>query len=279
MVTETKKPRTAADDDVIDIVPIQRSIVEFAIVGTSPLLQNRVNQKAQRELLFPKKRDRLTLKHNPIDEFRASPYRISDGPTLLGFPCAAFKKAGMTAALDLPGTATKTRIGRLVRVVGDLTPIYGVPQLWMGIVRMADVKRTPDVRSLAIIPRWACRLTVSFVQPMLTAQAVANLLAAAGEIAGVGDGRIEKGKLDFGAFRLASPDDPELLAIIAEGGRDAQTRAMEHPTAYNADATELLDWFDRELATRQREGDTQAQKKTLKRAAARGSDLVAGQPS
>src|SRR5665213_67509 len=213
------KPKTPASD-VVDIIEVSQGRAEFCILGNSPLICNRMSEKAKHELLIPRGRKTvteraMTLKHNPLDEYRASPYLLSDdhAPTAIAVMATAFKGAMKTAALDLPG-AKKAQIGRLVYVNGDMVGVYGVPQIFMATVRSADMNRTPDIRTRAILPRWACKLTVTFVQPLMRAQAVANLLAAAGFTAGVGDGRPEKGAMSYGQFQIVGKDDPAFVDII-----------------------------------------------------------------
>jgi hypothetical protein len=196
-----------------------------------------------------------TLKHDPLTEYRSSPYLLSNeaAPTAIAILATAFKGAMKTAALDLPG-AKKAQIGRLVYVEGDMVGIYGVPQLFMTTVRSADMNRTPDIRTRAILPQWACKLTVTFVQPLMRMQAVANLLGASGFTAGVGDGRPEKGAMSYGQFTIVDKDDPTFLEIVQNGGRAAQLAAIEAPSAYDDETMSLLAWFDTELKHRQLKG-------------------------
>lgn len=194
-----------------------------------------------------------SLKHDPRAEFQASPYRLTGGPTLLGIPSTAFKGAMMTAALDLPGVQ-RTQVGRLVYVNNDYVHIYGVPELYMAPVRMADIKRTPDIRTRAIIPKWACKLSVTFTKPLMREQMVLRLLAAAGIVSGVGDGRQEKGTYNFGLFKIVAANDPEFLTIVKNGGTKAQTEAMRAPACYDNETAELLSWYDSELKTRRDKG-------------------------
>lgn len=242
-----------------DIITVERGEAEYCIIGETPLLCNRMAAKAQRELLLPAGRKTTTeratiLKHTPVEEFRDSILRLPEGyPTLVGMPAPAFKASLRTAALDMPG-ATKSQIGRLTFVVGYSIPIYGLPEMFMSVVRMADIGRTPDVRTRAILPRWACRITIGFAQPLIKANMVTNLLASAGMTCGIGDGRQEKGALNFGAFRLTSEDDPEFLEIIETGGRAAQIEAMLEARPHDADTAELLSWYDGELERRKQKG-------------------------
>ena len=244
----------------IEIQQITAATLSLVVVGTSPYICNRMSEKAKRELFFPAGKktaaDKASnLKHDPVEEFRASPYTLLDPetPTLLALMAASFKRAMMTAALDAPG-ATKTQIGRLAHVEGHLLPLYGKPQLFSVITRGADIKRTPDVRTRAVIPAWACRLTVSFTFPLLNETTVVNLLALAGQTSGVGDWRPEKGSGSFGQFRATGDDnDPEFCNIVANGGRSAQEAAMEAAAPYDEETAALLDWFDVELKRRGRQ--------------------------
>lgn len=252
-----KKEVTKTD---VDILEVRQGRIEVCIVGTRPLICNRLSEKAKHELLMPAPKknavERATLlKHKPLDEFRNSPYRLvaDDAETYVAVLASSFKKAMMTAALDLPSTK-KAQIGRLTWVEGERTPVYGVPEIFLAPVRSADMARTPDIRTRMILPRWACRLSVTFVQPLMKAQGVVRLLAAAGLYIGVGDWRNEKGSGTYGSFKLVEPDNSEFLAIVAGGSRAAQMKAMETPAAYDEDTAELLSWFDEELARRQGKG-------------------------
>jgi hypothetical protein len=245
------KPKIEADE--ITVLPISQGEVTFAIVGTSPLIFNRMAEKAKRTLLVGGTRKTAAdkaanLKHNPVEEYRDSVTRNkgNEFATRLAIPCPAFKGAMSTAALDMPG-AKKTEIGRLTWVPGFQVDLYGIPQLLMSVVRSADMNRTPDIRTRAIVAAWACRVTVNFVQPKLNATVVANLMAAAGIMAGVGDFRQEKGKGNYGQFRLADANDKELLQIIKAGGRVAQDKALQNYSCYDDETEELLTFYSAEV--------------------------------
>lgn len=238
---------TNAKEEVVSVIEVQQGTIHLNVLGTSPLICNRMSEKARRELLLPAGRKSMaekasSLKHDPIAEFRASPYILPTGPALIGMMSSAFKGAMGTAALDLPG-ATKSKIGRLVYVEGDYVGIFGVPKLFMSIVRSADMNKTPDVRTRAILPEWACRVAISFVEPVIRQPAVINLLSAAGITAGVGDWRPEKGKGAFGRFKLVNDDDPDFVRLVAAGGREEQDHAIQNPEAYDAETLELLGWY------------------------------------
>lgn len=243
-------------DEAIDIIEIATGEIHFQILGKTPLICNRLSEKARHELLLPapKKNNAeraSSLKHNPIEEFRASPYTFKeeDAPTLIAVPGAAFKQAIASAALDMPG-AKKTQIARLTWVVDYNVAIYGEPQLISSIVRSADMNRTPDVRSRAILPKWACRLVVKFVKPILKEKDIATLLGAAGLLCGIGDWRQQKGSGSFGQFEIVGSDNKEFRDLVAKEGRACQVKAMGNPVAFDDETEELLAWFDTEIKRR-----------------------------
>jgi hypothetical protein len=248
------KAAKAAEGEIF-VMEVKKGIGHFCILGTSPLICNRMSEKTSRELLLPKGKKNAaekasTLKHEPMTEYRNSPYRsLLDGnPTRIQLLSSMFKGAMRTAALDLPGTK-KAQIGRLTYVVGDRVNVFGTPQIFMSITRSADMNRTPDVRTRAILPRWACQISVNFVEPIINLQAVTNLLAAGGITSGIGDWRIEKGSGSYGSYRLCSIDDPEYQSILQEG-REAQDAALESPEAYDDETASLLAWYDIEVKRR-----------------------------
>jgi len=254
MVTKLKGPPKTEE---IQVVQVKRGSVTFCVLGSTPLLYHRLAQKASRELLLPSpKKNRnereTTLKHDPFREYRDSVHATSDpkSPTLLMLPAMAFKCALRNAAVDIPGSATKAAIGRLAYVQGDSVHVYGVPKIHTTIVRMADMARTPDVRTRACLPQWACKLTINYVKPILNENVVANLLAGAGIMQGVGDFRTEKGKGNYGCFELVDEDDERFQAMLAFG-RKQQVAAMNDPECYDDETAELLGWFSKEAKRRE----------------------------
>lgn len=255
MAKPSAKSETAT---TIDIVQLRTETISLRIIGTTPLLINRLAEKARRQLLMPPAKmnatDRATnLKHEPLQEFRSSVHRLPDGPTLLALPSTAFKGAMCSTAIEIPSTS-KAQIGRLVYVPGEYVAVYGVPQIDARIVRSADINKTPDIRTRAIVPQWCCELTTTFVVPQLKAAAIANLIAASGIICGVGDNRQEKGRGsgNYGSFQVVADKASEKAwdSIVAAGGREQQVAALDDPHPYNSETSELLNWFSSESKRR-----------------------------
>jgi hypothetical protein len=247
--------KNTVTETAIRIERVEPAEITFHILGTSPVVCNRMSNKGVRELLFPKGRKTAadkasSVKHDPITEYRESPYTAinNDNPTRIQLLPSMFKKAMMSAALDLPGVK-KAQIGRLLYVKGERIDLYGTPQLLCSVIRVPDINRTPDVRTRAIVPRWACRITVSFMPSVIRQQSVVNLLAAAGQSAGVGDWRPEKGSGSYGTFEIVGSDHPDLQDIFQQG-REVQDAALISPRYYDDETQTLLEWFFEEAETR-----------------------------
>lgn len=237
----------------ITIDQIRVGVADVWLKGISPLIYNAMSDKARRTLLLPAGKktaaDRAqTLKHDPITEYRDSAYqRVGDGATRLTMPCTAIKSALASAAIEVPGMK-KAQIGRLTWVAGDTVDVYGVPQMLMSVVRMADISRTPDIRTRAILPEWCLKVSIRYVMPTLNEVTIARLLETAGLVIGLGDFRPEKGKGNYGQFQIADPKEVE--AIIKAGGLKAQDKALEKPAHYDLETQKLYEWYASERKRR-----------------------------
>jgi len=241
------KSKKAPEQGDIQIAKVDQVVSSVYVVGESPLILNRLAEKARRQLLYPEGRKnaaqkQTSMKHNPLEEFRSSAHKLPEGATLLALPGAAFKRALASAALDIPG-AKKAQVGRLTYIANEYVSVYGLPELYMTIVRSADMNKTPDVRTRCVIKKWAATFEVTFVAPIFSLGAIINLIDASGIYIGVGDGRPEKGALSFGRFRTVAPNDKEYLDIVKHGARPDQVAAMESPSFYDSETEELYDWF------------------------------------
>jgi len=242
----------AAAEQTIVIEQMKTGLAKVQIIGTSPIIFNAMSAKARHELLMPKKKTAAdkaqNLKHEPLQEYVNSCYRrIGDGPTRIIFPAAAVKGAICNAALEVPG-AKKAQIGRLVWVEGDYVDVYGVPEVLMAVVRSANMDKTPDIRTRAIIRQWCLQVSIRFVMPTLNETVIMRLLETAGLVIGIGDFRQEKGKGNYGQFRTG--DAAEAKAIMSSGGQKAQDKAFDNPSCYDTESEQLLAWFQEERKVR-----------------------------
>ena len=242
-------PKKKKREPEITVQKINAGRATLYMLGKTPLVFNSMSAKTKQGFLLPappkNRAQRITtLKHDPLEEYRDSPYRSKgdDGPTRIIFPSVGIKDALRSAAVDIAG-ATKAQIGRLTFIESVMTSIYGVPQMYMAVVRQAGITRAPDIRTRAIIPEWAAEVTFQYVTPQLTGDNVAALFGAAGMFIGIGDGRPEKGKMNFGQFEIVAPDHPDYVRILSTGGIAEQDAALESPGFYDLETEELYGWF------------------------------------
>lgn len=242
---------TTVKDDSITVSEIRMTTMKFNLVGVSPLMPHSPSAHAKGQLLFPAPKknaaERATsMKHEPFDEFREACYAFDDNDadaTRLCMPGSAIKAAIRDVAVDMIGTK-KAQIGRLTMVLGNKLPLFGVPTVNTMLVRSSDMNKTPDVRTLPVLKRWAIpNVTVRFVDSLIKQASIANLMANAGIIVGIGDGRPQHGYFDFGMWRCCGDDDRELREIMKLGGRAAQERALADPEYFDLESEKLLTWF------------------------------------
>lgn len=243
----------------VEITQIKTRKVMFSIVGVTPIIVHRFAVKAWRELLLPsRKKNRAereaNLKHDPVAEFRGCLYlnRNKQTPTMFHLPSGMIHQSTAAAALDMPG-ATRASIERLVSVSTPDLFLYGLPYLKADMIRNSDPNRTPDVRIRPCLPRWCIKdIQMEYKVDPLNDSQILNLVAAAGVICGLGDYRPQKGGT-FGKFRLAEANDAELLDIVKNEGRAAQQKNFDAAPEYDDDTSELMSWFNEEIARREQE--------------------------
>lgn len=240
----------------LNVVEINRQSISFHVLGITPLIYNAMSSKTLGSLLVgsqPKTRAEkaTTVKHNPPDEYRESVYcrrQDESGPTRLILPAHLFKASIREAALRMPG-ATKTQINQLVFVEGINIDLYGNPQIIMNVMRSADMNRTPDIRTRAVVPQWACKVDLNYISPMLNASTIGTLFTAAGQIMGIGDSRPQKG-YNFGKFEVVAEDDKRFQAVIKSSNMAKQDAALRHPVCFDRETERLLAMFEEHMKHR-----------------------------
>ena len=240
----------------LDVIELRMARMGLCVLGRTPMIMNRFDQKAQRELLLPSLPKNTaerasTLKHDPVAEYRGAIYKNRNlkEPAAIHLPLNAFAKAIASAAVDIPG-ATRAQIERLTTVTTVNINLFGLPRLFTTMVRNSDPRRTPDMRTRAIFPEWACEIEVEFVANLIKERSIANLLAAAGAIIGIGDWRPQKGG-SYGKFAVVAHGDKHYAEIVKRQGRVAQVAAIETPVCFDEDTESLLAWFKVEVERRQ----------------------------
>lgn len=176
---------TVPRSEEIVIARIQPRIVEIEIVGTTPLLVCAWSHKAMQQMLDKqmRKAKRGREAKDPEADYQASLYVSTEGWT--GIPAGGVKGCLVNAcrATDVAMTMAKRML--FVRSQGvtkdgqQLVRIYGEHKMHRAMVRI-DNGGTADIRFRAVYPDWSARLEIEFLESVISAEQVANLVELAG---------------------------------------------------------------------------------------------------
>ena len=200
------------------IVTLNVKTVKIPIVGVSPLIVSRFDEKSKQQIEEIGKAD-TKLKQggkkknivDPIEQYERSIYYFADGKTC-GFPAVAFKAAMVTAAYRTygrPQTVTRSAF----HIIADdpatgLVKINGEHRMREDMVRVGTINKVASPRYRAEFPAWSAVLTVQFLEDTFSEEDIFGLVNAAGFSCGIGEWRPEKANSgSFGLFRVANIED------------------------------------------------------------------------
>jgi hypothetical protein len=121
---------------------------------------------------------------------------------------------------------------------------------------MADINKTPDMRTRAYLKEWCAEVKINFVMPTLTATDVFTLLQNAGTIIGLGDFRQEKGRGAYGCFTVTGEglpnwkDHKDDWKRITKNAMEEQKYAMDYPEHADDMTADLMGFLEEERARR-----------------------------
>jgi len=179
--------------------------VSIPITGISPLIVHKFSEKAQRQIADKQAGKATNKKHDvrdPEGDYEGAKHVSPQGWD--GFPAAGFK-AAMIRGAKIIGMVMKDagmsffvkadcEETQLVRIIGDSRMRTDMVRVGMG---SADVRYRPEY------PEWRAVLTIEFNAGMISLDQVYQLIKAAGYSCGIGEMRPEKGKFNYGRFKLA----------------------------------------------------------------------------
>lgn len=194
--------KKAAQEETVEIQPIQIRNIEITIVGDSPLICHKWSDKAKKMMLDKQMKKAANSRNakDPEQDFLESLYEHPDGG--YGFPAVAFKAAAVRAAKGTNMTMTDARVA--FHVLGDLVKIEGTPTPREDMVRIGGGKSpTADIRYRGEFKTWSATLNIRFNNGMISAEQIVNLLNTAGFGVGIGEWRPEKSETgSYGLFHV-----------------------------------------------------------------------------
>jgi len=190
----------------VEVVEFSIRQVTIPIMGISPLIIHAWSEKSKRMISDKQAGKAKNKKHeirDPQDDYEQAKHISEDGWE--GLPAAALKAAmirgakmvGMImkdtqAAFFVNADCEKTQ---LVRIHGDSRMRTDMVRVGMGA---ADIRYRPEY------PEWYMELNIDFNEGLISIDQLHQIVKAAGYGNGLGEMRPEKGKFNYGRFKLAN---------------------------------------------------------------------------
>jgi len=190
-------------DTPIRIPTIDVRQLQVTLVGDSPLICHRWDEKAKKEMLDKqmKKAKAARSAKDPEANYQASLYPHPEGG--YGFPCVAFKAAAVGACRFSDGMKMTEARGAF-HIVGELARIAGQPSMREDMVRVG--MGSADIRHRGEFKSWRVTLLIAYNAAAISPEQIINLLNIAGFGVGVGEWRPEKDG-SYGRFHVATQAD------------------------------------------------------------------------
>jgi hypothetical protein len=192
----------------VEILEFQIREVTIPIVGISPLIVHRFSEKAIKMIQDKQAGKAKNKKHDirdPEGDFEGAKHYSPLGWE--GFPAAGFKAAMIRGAKMIGMVMKDTQTSFFVKANCEetqLVQIFGKARMRTDQVRVgmgsADIRYRPEYLN------WTAELTIEFNQGVLSLDQIYQLVKASGYGCGIGEMRPEKGKFNYGRFKLASDE-------------------------------------------------------------------------
>lgn len=190
----------------VEVVEFSIRQVGIPITGISPLIVHAWSEKSKKMISDKQAGKAKNKKHeirNPDEEYEAAKHLAKKGWD--GFPAAGFKAAMIRGAKMIGMVMKDTQTAFFV--IADceetqLVRIEGVSRMRTDMVRVG--MGSSDIRYRPEYPEWSAELKIEFNEGIISIDQIHQLVKAAGYGCGVGEMRPEKGKFNFGRFKLAN---------------------------------------------------------------------------
>jgi len=190
------------EDRQITLSRLKIEILPVTIIGTSPLIFHRWDEKSKQMILDKqmKKAAKGRAVRDPQSDYQATYYRDSDGD--IAVPVLMIKNALVSAVRNVEGL-TMTLVRGALFCKGDSQGFakvkYTSERMREDMVRVG--MGTADIRFRGEVDGWSVSFLIEYNPTVISAEQVLSLLDLAGFSVGIGEWRPEKNG-DYGRFKV-----------------------------------------------------------------------------
>lgn len=190
----------------VEVIEFSIRQVSIPIVGISPLIVHAWSEKSKKMISDKQAGKAKNKKHEirqPEEEYEAAKHRsVSDWE---GFPAAGFKASMIRGAKMIGMVMKDTQQAFFINAECEetqLVRIHGESRMRTDMVRVG--MGASDIRYRPEYPDWYAELNIEFNEGIISIDQIHQLVKAAGYGCGVGEMRPEKGKFNYGRFKLSN---------------------------------------------------------------------------
>lgn len=190
----------------VEVVEFSIRQVTIPVVGISPLIVHAWSEKSKKMISDKQAGKAKNKKHDirqPEEEYEAAKHISVSGWE--GFPAAGFKAAMIRGAKMIGMVMKDTQQAFFINAECEQTQlvrIHGESRMRTDMVRVG--MGSSDIRYRPEYPDWYAELNIEFNEGIVSIDQIHQLVKAAGYGCGVGEMRPEKGKFNYGRFKLAN---------------------------------------------------------------------------
>lgn len=190
----------------VEVVEFSIRQVTIPIIGISPLIIHAWSEKSKKMISDKQAGKAKNKKHeirDPESDFEGAKHIAADGWE--GYPAAGVKAAMIRGAKMVGMVMKDTQAAFFVNADCEKTQlvrIHGDSQMRTDMVRVgmgaADIRYRPEYLE------WYMELNIDFNEGLISIDQLHQIVKAAGYGNGLGEMRPEKGKFNYGRFKLAN---------------------------------------------------------------------------
>lgn len=190
----------------VEVIEFSIRQVTIPIVGISPLIVHAWSEKSKKMISDKQAGKAKNKKHeirDPEADYEQAKHIAEDGWE--GLPAAAIKAAMIRGAKMVGMVMKDVQAAFFVNADCEKTQLvrlHGESRMRMDMVRVgmgaADIRYRPEY------PEWYIELNIDFNEGLISIDQLHQIVKAAGYGNGLGEMRPEKGKFNYGRFKLAN---------------------------------------------------------------------------